>query len=173
MNGITSLSNYESCKLWIDGLRSKSTKMTYTIHLSLFCKFHHVNPDELVRLRPEEIKRMVINYISELKKKCKNTAVNETHWYNNCVGGGKQDGGGLHFNTFSYQTCGQNANGDKGYYDGFMQGCMGIDNINTQELCESYVVECLRVTRVDSSETCDADVDTTSNPWKLIMTRPN
>jgi hypothetical protein len=54
-----------------------------------------------------------------------------------------------------------------------MQGCMGIDNINTQELCESYVVECLRVTRVDSSETCDADVDTTSSPWKLIMTRPN
>ena len=102
MNGITSLSNYESCKLWIDGLRSKSTKMTYTIHLSLFCKFHHVNPAGLVRLRPAEIKRMVINYISELKKKCKNTAVNETHWYNNCVGGGKQDGGGLHFNILTH-----------------------------------------------------------------------
>ena len=47
-----------------------------------------------------------------------NTAVNETRWYNNCVGGGKQDGEGLHFNTFSYQTCGHNANGDKAYYDG-------------------------------------------------------
>jgi hypothetical protein len=102
-----------------------------------------------------------------------NTAVNETRWYNNCVGSGKQDGGGLQFNTFSYQTCGQNADGDKGYYDGFVQGCMGIDSANTQELCQSYVVECLRATSVDSSETCDADVDTTSNPWKLVMARPN
>ena len=59
------------------------------------------------------------------------TAINETRWYNNCVGGGKQDGGGLQFNTFSYQTCGQNANGDKGYHDGFVQGCMGIDGVNT------------------------------------------
>jgi hypothetical protein len=57
-----------------------------------------------------------------------NTAVNETRWFNNCVGGGKQHGGGLQFNTFSYQTCGENADGDKGYYDGFVQGCMGIDS---------------------------------------------
>ncbi|MGH9976748.1 MAG: hypothetical protein ACRD8Z_13080, partial [Nitrososphaeraceae archaeon] len=35
-----------------------------------------------------------------------NTAVNETRWYNDCIGEGKQDGGGLQFNTFSYQTCG-------------------------------------------------------------------
>lgn len=101
------------------------------------------------------------------------TAVNETRWYNNCVGGGKQDGGGLQFNTFSYQTCGQNADGDKGYYDGFVQGCMGIDSTNTQELCQSYVVECLRATSVDGSETCDADVDTTSSAWKLVMTHPS
>ena len=67
----------------------------------------------------------------------------------------------------------QNVNGDKGYYDGFVQGCMGTDSINTQELCESYVVECLRATSIDSSETCDADVDTTSSAWKLIMTRPS
>lgn len=102
-----------------------------------------------------------------------NTAVNETRWYNNCVGGGKQDGEGLHFNTFSYQTCGHNANGDKAYYDGFVQGCTGIDSANTPELCDSYVVECLRATSVSSSETCDANVETTSSPWKLIMTRPS
>jgi hypothetical protein len=34
-------------------------------------------------------------------------------------------------------------------------------------------VECLRATSIDSSETCDADVDTTSSAWKLIMTRPS
>ena len=90
----------------------------------------------------------------------------ETRWYNGYEGG-------LQFNIFSYQTCGQNVNGDKGYYDGFVQGCMGTDSINTQELCESYVVECLRATSIDSSETCDADVDTTSSAWKLIMTRPS
>jgi hypothetical protein len=89
------------------------------------------------------------------------------------VGGGKQDDGGLQFNTFTYQTCGLNADGDKGYYDGFVQGCMGIDSANTQELCQSYVVECLRATSVDGSETCDADVDTTSSAWKLVMTRPS
>lgn len=101
MNGITSLSNYESCKLWIDGLRSKSTKMTYTIHLSLFCKFHHVNPDELVRLRPEEIKRMVINYISELKKKCKILQLTKTLVQQLC-GWRKTGWWGLHFNILTH-----------------------------------------------------------------------
>jgi hypothetical protein len=62
------------------------------------------------------------------------TGVNESRWYNNCEGGGKQAGGGLHFDTWSYQTCANNANGDKAYYDGFIQGCMGIDSANTREL---------------------------------------
>ncbi len=74
MNAITSLSQYESCKLWIDGLKSKSTKTVYAIHLSLFCRFHHTNPDELVKLRPDDLTRMIINYILELKKKSKYSA---------------------------------------------------------------------------------------------------
>jgi hypothetical protein len=48
--------------------------MVYATHVSLFCKFHHINPDKLVRLRPDDLKRMVIHYILELKKKCKNSA---------------------------------------------------------------------------------------------------
>lgn len=83
-----------------------------------------------------------------------NPAVNESRWYNNCVGGGKQDGGWLHFNTLSYESCGQNANGDKGYYDGHVQGCMGIDGTNTEELCTAFIVGCLRAQSVDPSESC-------------------
>ncbi len=74
MNVVTSVSQYESCKLWIDSLRSKSTKTAYTIHLSLFCRFCNTNPNELVRLKPAELKDMVIKYVLELKKKSKNTA---------------------------------------------------------------------------------------------------
>ena len=70
--------------------------------------------------------------------------VNETRWYNNCEGGGKQAGGGLQFDTFAYENCESRANGDKAYYDGFMQGCMGTDNANTKDLCEAYIVGCLR-----------------------------
>jgi hypothetical protein len=101
------------------------------------------------------------------------TAVNETRWYNNCVGGGKQAGGGLQFDTLDYQNCGINANGDKGYYDGFVEGCMGIDSTNTKELCDAFIVGCLRVTSVDSSETCDVNMDKTSSPWKLVMASPS
>jgi integrase len=74
MNVVTSVSQYESCKLWVDSLRSKSTKTAYTIHLSLFCRFYNTNPNELVRLKSGELKDMVIKYVLELKKKSKNTA---------------------------------------------------------------------------------------------------
>jgi hypothetical protein len=102
-----------------------------------------------------------------------NTAVNETRWYNNCEGGGKQAGGFLHFDIFAYENCESHANGDKGYYDGFVEGCMGIDSINTQELCEAFIVGCLRATSIDSSETCRVAVETSSSAWKLVMTKPD
>jgi hypothetical protein len=101
-----------------------------------------------------------------------NTAVNETRWYNNCEGGGKQAGGGLQFDTFTYENCEIHANGDKAYYDGFVQGCMGTDNANTKELCEAFVAGCLRATSIDNSETCDVAIDTSSSAWKLVMTMP-
>lgn len=75
MNIITAVSQYESCKLWIDGFRSDSTKRAYSVHVShvsLFCKFHYTNLDESVKIKPDELKRMIINYILELKKRVKN-----------------------------------------------------------------------------------------------------
>jgi hypothetical protein len=102
-----------------------------------------------------------------------NTPVNESRWYNNCEGGGKQAGGGLQFDTFAYENCEIHANGDKAYYDGFVQGCMGTDNANTKELCEAFVAGCLRAMSLDNSETCDVDVDTSSSAWKLVMTMPS
>jgi hypothetical protein len=74
MNVVTLVSQCESCKLWIDGLKSKSTKTLYAVHILLFCKFHHTNPDELVKIKPDKLKDMTINYILELRKKSKNTA---------------------------------------------------------------------------------------------------
>lgn len=101
-----------------------------------------------------------------------NTAVNETRWYNNCEGGGKQAGGGLQFDTFAYENCESHANGDKAYYDGFVQGCMGIDNANTNELCEAFIVGCLRAQTVDYNESCDVAIDTSSAEWKIVMVLP-
>jgi hypothetical protein len=44
----------------------------------------------------------------------------------------------------SYENCGNNADGDKAYHDGFVQGCDGIqETMYTKELCESFVIECL------------------------------
>jgi hypothetical protein len=101
-----------------------------------------------------------------------NTAVNETRWYNNCEGGGKQAGGGLQFDTFAYENCESHGNGDKAYYDGFVQGCMGIDNANTNELCKAFIVGCLRAQTVDYNESCDAAIDTSSAEWKIVMALP-
>ena len=101
-----------------------------------------------------------------------NTAVNETRWYNNCEGGGKQAGRGLQFDTFAYENCESHANGDKAYYDGFVQGCMGIDNANTKVLCEAFIVGCLRAQTADSSESCDVAINTSSAEWKIVMALP-
>jgi hypothetical protein len=50
----------------------------------------------------------------------------------------------LQFNIVSYENCGNNADGDKAYHDGFVQGCDGIqETMYTKELCESFVIECL------------------------------
>ena len=69
--------------------------------------------------------------------------------------------------------CESHANGDKAYYDGFVEGCMGIDGANTKELCEAFVVGCLRETNIDGSETCKVTVETSSSAWKLLMTKPD
>jgi integrase len=65
------LGNYNSCKIWLEGYNSQATKNTYKIHLSLFCKYHNINPDSLIQLKQEQIKIMVIDYIIHLKKNAK------------------------------------------------------------------------------------------------------
>jgi integrase len=74
MNIVECVSQYDSCELWIDSLRSKATKTAYSLHISLFCKFYHTNPDDLVKVEPQELKDMIITYVLELRKKSKNTA---------------------------------------------------------------------------------------------------
>jgi integrase len=69
-----SLEDYKSCQLWLEGYNSPSTKMNYNIHLSIFCKHHNTDPDSVIRLKPEQIKTMVLNYIIDLKKVAKQTS---------------------------------------------------------------------------------------------------
>lgn len=68
------LESYKSCKLWLEGYDSPSTKKAYKTHLSLFCKYHSINPDSLIQLKPEQIKNMVLDYIIYLKQGAKQTA---------------------------------------------------------------------------------------------------
>jgi integrase len=57
-------------------LKSKSTKSVYRIHLSLFCKFYNVTPDQLLELNNSvgQLKTMILNYIIHLKKVAKKSA---------------------------------------------------------------------------------------------------
>src|ERR671932_1732330 len=65
------IESYKSCQIWLEGYNSPSTKRAYKIHLSLFCKYHNINPDTLVQLKPEQIKTMVLDYVIHLKKVAK------------------------------------------------------------------------------------------------------
>jgi len=73
---LSELQRYNSCAVWLESLRSKSTKYVYSIHLSLFCKFHNVTPDNLLELSNSvgQLKTMILNYIIHLKKVAKNSA---------------------------------------------------------------------------------------------------
>lgn len=68
MNIITAVSQYESYKLWIDGFRSDSTMRAYSVHVSLFYKFHYTNLDESVKIKPDGLKCMIINHFGIEKK---------------------------------------------------------------------------------------------------------
>jgi hypothetical protein len=65
------IENCKSCQIWLERYNSPSTKKAYKIHLSLFSKYHNTAPDSLVQLKPEQIKRMVLNYVIHLKKVAK------------------------------------------------------------------------------------------------------
>src|SRR2546423_12541877 len=65
------LESYNSCKIWLEGYNSPATKNVYKIHLSLFCKYHRIDPESLVQLKTEQLKSMVLDYIIHLKKNAK------------------------------------------------------------------------------------------------------
>jgi integrase len=68
---ILELESYNSCKIWLEGYNSQATKKLYRIHISLFCKYHNIDPDSLIQLKPDQIKIMILNYIIHLKKNAK------------------------------------------------------------------------------------------------------
>ena len=65
------LESYNSCKIWLEGYNSPATKNAYKVHLSLFCKYHNIDPDSLIQLKTEQIKAMVLDYIIHLKTNAK------------------------------------------------------------------------------------------------------
>ena len=76
MSKLLQLIEYDPCKLWLESLKTKSTMDAYTIHLSLFCKFHNTDPDQLIKLNDSvtQLKTMILNYIIHLKKVAKRSA---------------------------------------------------------------------------------------------------
>lgn len=62
--------------MWLESLRSKSTKKVYSIHLSLFCKFHNITPDRLIELNNSmgQLRTMILDYIIHLKRVAKESA---------------------------------------------------------------------------------------------------
>jgi integrase len=66
---VDELHSYNSCAIWLEGFKSKSTKKAYSIHLSLFCRFC-----ALIKLQPGKLKTMLFDYIVNLKKIAKQNA---------------------------------------------------------------------------------------------------
>src|SRR5262249_4875440 len=73
---ILQLGEYDTCTFWLESLKAKSTLEAYTFHLSMFCKFHNTDPDELIQLSNSmtQLKTMILNYVIHLKKIAKQSA---------------------------------------------------------------------------------------------------
>jgi integrase len=71
---IENLKNYISCAMWLEGFKSKSTVEAYALHLSFFCRFCALTPDELIKMEPRQLKTMVFSYIINLKKLARRNA---------------------------------------------------------------------------------------------------
>ena len=76
MSNLLQFRQYDACTFWLESLKTKSTMDAYTIHLSLFCKFHNTDPDQLIKLNDSvtQLKTMILNYIIHLKKVAKRSA---------------------------------------------------------------------------------------------------
>jgi hypothetical protein len=62
------------------------------------------------------------------------TATASESWGDMCYDIGFDDGQNGPFDQTDYANCGATENGDKAYYNGFIEGCMSADN--TKEVCE-------------------------------------
>ncbi|MGA9153891.1 MAG: tyrosine-type recombinase/integrase [Candidatus Nitrosopolaris sp.] len=73
---ILQLGEYDACTFWLEGIKTKSTLNAYTFHLSLFCKFHNTDPDQLIQLSNStaQLKNMILNYVIHIKKIAKQSA---------------------------------------------------------------------------------------------------
>jgi hypothetical protein len=74
VQNLLELREYGAYTFWSESLKSKSTRNAYTIHLSLFCNFHNINPDQLIHLNAAQLKTMILNYLIHLKKIAKQSA---------------------------------------------------------------------------------------------------
>jgi hypothetical protein len=76
MSNLLQLREYNACTFWLESLKTKSTLNAYTVHLSLFCKFHNTDPNQLIQLNDSaaQVKTMILNYIIHLKKIAKQSA---------------------------------------------------------------------------------------------------
>jgi hypothetical protein len=57
-------------------------------------------------------------------------------WNDSCYDSGYRDGQNGPFSEGAYDHCGDQAGGDKAYYDGFIDGCMSLEG-NTIDVYES------------------------------------
>src|SRR5215831_15785531 len=92
-NLLSPLREYDACTIWLESLKSKSTMTAYTTHLSIFCKFHNTDPDQLIQLNVTQLKTTILNYIIHLKKIAKQSA-------------GKPTKGGLSVNSIKLYLIG-------------------------------------------------------------------
>jgi hypothetical protein len=65
------LESYNFRKIWREGYNSPATKNAYKVHLSLLCKYHKIDLDSFIQLKPDQIGTMVLNYIIDLNKNAK------------------------------------------------------------------------------------------------------
>lgn len=68
------LAKFDACSQWLESFSSEPTKKKYVTTFNVFCRFHQITPDELLKKSPAELKSMVINYVIHLKKVAKKTA---------------------------------------------------------------------------------------------------
>ncbi len=62
------LEQYDSCALWLESFKTTATKRNCMIHLSMFCKFANITPDDLIAMSTDQTKQEILKYIMHLKK---------------------------------------------------------------------------------------------------------